>query len=131
MVLPNAKWQEIIAQASTNVEVLKATETMKTVQHILQCNMSVCQSLGQSFLSQLTVIYVDMLKVYRCVTEILAFLAVGYLQFLHSSKFQSPVAKAASRTLAEVLALLHTNWPTLGVSRDASSAGTTAIGCYV
>lgn len=63
---PNATWQQIIAQATQSPEVLKAPEVVRNVQNILQTNCSVASSLGPPFLSQMTIIYVDMLNVYRC-----------------------------------------------------------------
>ena len=65
MTPPNATWQEIIEQAKQNVEVLKQPEVIKNLQNILQTNVSVCSSLGQPFIMQMTLIYQDMLNVYR------------------------------------------------------------------
>ncbi len=62
---PNATWQQIIAQATQSPEVLKAPEVVRNVQNILQTSCSVASSLGPPFLSQMSIIYVDMLNVYR------------------------------------------------------------------
>lgn len=63
---PNATWQQIIAQATQSPEVLKAPEVVRNVQNILQTNCSVASSLGPPFLSQMSIIYMDMLNVYKC-----------------------------------------------------------------
>ena len=66
---PNATWQQIIEKATQNPEVLKAPEVVRNVQNILQTNCSVASSLGPPFLSQMSIIYVDMLNVYRCTPD--------------------------------------------------------------
>eukprot|EP00887_Chlorella_sp_A99_P002494 scaffold10.g2494.t1 len=72
MAPPNATWQQIIAQAKANVEVLKQAEVVKNVQNILQTNVSVCSSLGQPYASQLNLIFLDMLAVYRMYSELIS-----------------------------------------------------------
>jgi hypothetical protein len=66
MAPPNLTWRGILAQALSNPEIIKQPEIIKNVQNILQTNTSVCSSLGQPFLSQISHIYLDMLKLYRC-----------------------------------------------------------------
>jgi hypothetical protein len=41
-------------------------QVVRNVQNILQTNCSVASSLGPPFLSQMSLIYVDMLSVYKC-----------------------------------------------------------------
>jgi exportin-1 len=65
MELPNQRWAEIIGQARQSVEFLKAQEVVRAVLNILQTNTSVASALGQAFLSQISLIYLDMLNVYR------------------------------------------------------------------
>lgn len=69
---PNETWSSIIQEARQNVEILKAPSTMKTVQNILQTNVSVCSSLGAPFLMQLNRIFVDMLSVYKMYSELIS-----------------------------------------------------------
>ncbi len=59
---PNATWREIINQAQ---DILRQTEIVRNIQNILQTNVSVCSSLGQPFVSQMSNIYLDTLNVYR------------------------------------------------------------------
>ncbi len=86
MAPPNSTWQQILVQARANPEVLKQTvsapeffasqpvkttcscarcaqEVIKSIQNVLQTNVSVCTSLGQPFATQFNVIYGDMLQV--------------------------------------------------------------------
>ncbi|KAK2356222.1 protein EXPORTIN 1A [Trifolium repens] len=56
---------EIIGQAHQNVEFLKDQDVIRTVLNILQRNTSVASSLGTFFLPQITLIFLDMLNVYR------------------------------------------------------------------
>ena len=69
MAPPNATWQDILAQASQNAEVLRQGEVVRNVHTILSTNVSVCQSLGHPFIHQMQHIYMDMLQVYRCATH--------------------------------------------------------------
>jgi exportin-1 len=63
---PNATWREIIAQAAAQPDVLKQPEVVRNVQNILATNVSVASSLGHPFLSQIQLIYIDMLNLYKC-----------------------------------------------------------------
>lgn len=67
---PNSTWTLLIAQARDNVEVLKQAETIRNVANILRTNVSVARSLGQPFQSQVSMIYADMLNVYRLYSEL-------------------------------------------------------------
>ena len=63
---PNATWREIITQAASQPEILKQPEVVRNVQNILATNVSVASSLGHPFLSQIQLIYIDMLNLYKC-----------------------------------------------------------------
>lgn len=69
---PNARWEEIIAQAQQNVDVLKEPEVIRHILNILQTNTSVAASLGQPFLSQIAHIFLNMLNVYRMYSELIS-----------------------------------------------------------
>ena len=66
MAPPNVTWHSIIQQAAVSSDVLKQSEVVRNVQNILQTNMSVASSLGPPFLSQMRIIYMQMLNVYKC-----------------------------------------------------------------
>ncbi|XP_044468960.1 protein EXPORTIN 1A [Mangifera indica] len=72
MALPNQKWAEILAQAHQSVDFLKDQDVIRTVLNILQTNTSVASSLGTFFLSQITVIFLDMLNVYKMYSELIS-----------------------------------------------------------
>ncbi|XP_012476836.1 protein EXPORTIN 1A [Gossypium raimondii] len=72
MALPNQKWGEIIGQARQSVDVLKDQDVIRTVLNILQTNTSVASSLGTYFLSQISLIFLDMLNVYRMYSELIS-----------------------------------------------------------
>ncbi|KAK8942565.1 hypothetical protein KSP39_PZI009380 [Platanthera zijinensis] len=72
MDLPNQRWAEIIGQASRGVEILKDQDVIRTVLNILQTNTSVASSLGAFFLPQITLIFLDMLTVYRMYSELIS-----------------------------------------------------------
>ncbi|KAK9862358.1 hypothetical protein WJX84_007629 [Apatococcus fuscideae] len=69
---PNHTWHTIIEQARGNQEVLRQQEVIRNVQIVLQSNVSVCSSLGHPFSSQLSLIFVDMLSVYKMYSELIS-----------------------------------------------------------
>ncbi|KAK9095683.1 hypothetical protein Scep_027152 [Stephania cephalantha] len=72
MELPNRKWAEIIGQARVSVDYLKDQDVIRTVLNILQTNTSVASSLGTCFLPQISLIFLDMLNVYRMYSELIS-----------------------------------------------------------
>ncbi|KAJ6837558.1 protein EXPORTIN 1A [Iris pallida] len=72
MELPNQRWAEIIGQASQSVDVLKEQEVIRTILNILQTNTSVASSLGTYFFPQISLIFLDMLTVYRMYSELIS-----------------------------------------------------------
>merc|ERR1712141_650672 len=58
-----------INQASKNVDVLKDQEAVKQLGSILKTNVRACKALGHPFVSQLGRIYLDMLNVYKVMSE--------------------------------------------------------------
>ncbi|KAG6506306.1 hypothetical protein ZIOFF_031629 [Zingiber officinale] len=72
MDLPNQKWAEIIGQASHSVDFLKDQDVIRTVLNILQTNTSAASSLGTYFFPQISLIFLDMLTVYRMYSELIS-----------------------------------------------------------
>ncbi|KAL1539840.1 Exportin-1, variant 2 [Salvia divinorum] len=72
MELPNQKWAEIIGQARQSVDFLKDPDVIRAVLNILQTNTCVASSLGTYFLTQITLIFLDMLNVYRMYSELIS-----------------------------------------------------------
>ncbi|KAL0267451.1 UNVERIFIED_CONTAM: hypothetical protein PYX00_009718 [Menopon gallinae] len=69
MLLPNQVWDEVISQASKNVDILKDMEAVKQLASILKTNVQACKSLGHPYVTQLGRIYLDMLNVYKVMSE--------------------------------------------------------------
>jgi exportin-1 len=69
MQLPNQVWDDVINQASKNVDVLKDQEAVKQLGSILKTNVRAARAIGHPFVSQLGRIYLDMLNVYKVMSE--------------------------------------------------------------
>lgn len=69
MQLPNMVWDDIINQATKNVDVLKDPDAVKQLGNILKTNYRACKSLGHPYVTQLGRIYLDMLNVYKVMSE--------------------------------------------------------------
>ncbi|KAG8041867.1 hypothetical protein G9C98_007171, partial [Cotesia typhae] len=69
MLLPNRVWDDIISQASKNVDILKDPEAVKQLGSILKTNVRACKALGHPYVIQLGRIYLDMLNVYKVMSE--------------------------------------------------------------
>lgn len=63
MAPPNNIWGTILAQAQANPAVLQQQEVIKSLQNVLQTNVSVCSSLGHPYLSQMVTMADSMLQV--------------------------------------------------------------------
>eukprot|EP00878_Enallax_costatus_P004424 GHUV01004664.1.p1 GENE.GHUV01004664.1~~GHUV01004664.1.p1 ORF type:complete len:817 (+),score=242.84 GHUV01004664.1:920-3370(+) len=69
MAPPNNIWAQIIQQATVNREVLKQQDVIKSLQNVLQTNVSVCSSLGDPYLSQMVHMADTMLQLYKFYSE--------------------------------------------------------------
>ncbi|GAB6021702.1 Exportin-1 [Chamberlinius hualienensis] len=70
MLLPNQVWDDIINQATkVNVDVLKDPDAVKQLANILKTNVRACKALAHPFVAQLGRIYLDMLNVYKVMSE--------------------------------------------------------------
>ncbi|XP_014239035.1 exportin-1 isoform X1 [Trichogramma pretiosum] len=70
MLLPNQVWDDIISQAAkVDVEILKDPEAVKQLASILKTNVRACKALGHPYVTQLGRIYLDMLNVYKVMSE--------------------------------------------------------------
>lgn len=69
MFLPNQVWDDIINQATKNVDVLKDPDAVKQLGNILKTNVRACKALGHPYMAQLGRIYLDMLNVYKVMSE--------------------------------------------------------------
>jgi len=69
MELPNRTWRLIMEQAGQNVESLVEPNTMKEIVKILKTNNKVCSAVGSLFTHQLQTFFLDMLNVYKVLSE--------------------------------------------------------------
>ncbi|KAI1284958.1 Exportin-1 [Halotydeus destructor] len=69
MFLPNQVWDDIINQATKDVEVLKNADAVKQLGNILKTNVRACKAVGHPYMVQLGRIYLDMLNVYKAMSE--------------------------------------------------------------
>ncbi|KAF8044402.1 hypothetical protein BT93_A2406 [Corymbia citriodora subsp. variegata] len=99
MDLPNRKWNEIISQARQSVDFLKDQDVIRTVLNILQTNTSVASSLGTYFLSQISLIFLDMLNVYRMYSELISSTIAGGGPFVSKSSFVKLLRSVKRETL--------------------------------
>lgn len=72
MSLPNSAWDNIITQAGQNVDVLNNNETIKVLGNVLKTNVASCSSIGGYFYPQIARIYMDLLGLYKAVSELVS-----------------------------------------------------------
>lgn len=72
MALPNQAWDAIIQQAAIDPSVLDNTETVKIIGNVMKTNVSACTSIGSYFYPQIARIYMDMLSMYRAVSQMVS-----------------------------------------------------------
>ncbi|KAG0570872.1 hypothetical protein M758_6G185900 [Ceratodon purpureus] len=98
MELPNQRWVEIINQARQSVEYVKS-QVVRAVLNILQLNTSVASALGQAFLSQISLIYLDMLNLYRMYSEVISSSIAEGGQYASRSSFVKLLRSVKRETL--------------------------------
>ncbi|KAG0245961.1 CRM1 C terminal-domain-containing protein [Mortierella sp. GBAus27b] len=72
MQTPNQYWDNIMNQAKVDVKNLDNTESLKILGSVLKTNVSACSSIGPGFLSQLGRIYMDLLAVYKAISQLIS-----------------------------------------------------------
>ncbi|KAF8544087.1 CRM1 C terminal-domain-containing protein [Trichophaea hybrida] len=72
MLLPNQAWDAIIRQAAQDPSILENTETVKIIGNVMKTNVSACTSVGSYFYPQIGRIYMDMLSMYRAVSQMVS-----------------------------------------------------------
>ncbi|KAF8507263.1 CRM1 C terminal-domain-containing protein [Gautieria morchelliformis] len=72
MELPNTAWDALMAQASSNVDVLGSQDNVKILSNVLKTNVSTCTSIGPFYLPQIGRIFLDMLGLYKAVSGIIS-----------------------------------------------------------
>jgi exportin-1 len=69
MCLPNASWTNIVQQANHSIELLWEPAAVTSIKSILRTNTRVARAMGPAFMVQLGRIYMEMLQVYKALSE--------------------------------------------------------------
>ncbi|XP_056639839.1 exportin-1 [Diorhabda sublineata] len=111
MLLPNQVWDDIISQASKNVDILKEIEIVKQLASILKTNVRACKTLNHAYVMQLGRIYLDMLNVYKVMSENIT----AAIQLNGETVMKQPLIKSMRAVKKETLKLIS-DW--ISVSDD-------------
>ncbi|KAJ2767457.1 Karyopherin transporter, partial [Coemansia nantahalensis] len=68
----NDVWNQLVQKVGENINVLEDLNTVKQLGNILRMNVSACGAVGKGFISQIGNIYIDMLGLYKAVSEIIS-----------------------------------------------------------
>lgn len=69
MKMPNEAWDQVMARAAAQEDVLDQPENVKLLANVLKTNVAACVAIGNSFLPQLGRIWLDMLGLYGAVSN--------------------------------------------------------------
>jgi exportin-1 len=69
MTVPNQIWDSIITKAADDPSVLQDEGLIRELGHILKINVRGCSAIGHPFVVQLGHVYMDMLNLYKCLSE--------------------------------------------------------------
>ncbi|XP_046918436.2 exportin-1 emb [Dermatophagoides farinae] len=69
MTLPNQVWNDIIRKAAINVDFLTDHIAIKQLDNIIKTNYHACKALGHNYILQLKFIYMDMLSLYKVMSQ--------------------------------------------------------------
>lgn len=98
----NQQWQSIIARASADVTIFSSEEVIHLLVHILKCNVRACAAIGNAFVSQLTTIYMDMLLVYKTLSQNIGYAIVAQGETISSQ----PLIRGMRNVKKEILKLI-------------------------
>ncbi|KAJ2080331.1 Karyopherin transporter [Coemansia sp. RSA 988] len=68
----NEVWNNLVQKVGENINVLEDLNVVKQLGNILRMNVSACGAVGKGFISQIGNIYIDMLGLYKAVSEIIS-----------------------------------------------------------
>ena len=66
------QWDHVIAQATRDPAILDNSETVRIIGNVMKTNVSACTSIGNYFYPQIARIYMDMLQMYRAVSQMIS-----------------------------------------------------------
>lgn len=102
MSLPNQVWDDLMAQAIKNVDILKDPDAVRQLNNILKTNVRACTALGQPYVLQLGKIYLDMLNVYKVMSTNIT----SAIQLNGESVTKQPLIRSMRSVKKETLNLL-------------------------
>ncbi|XP_072388308.1 exportin-1 [Diabrotica undecimpunctata] len=102
MMLPNQVWDDVISKASKNVDFLKEIEIAKQLTSILKTNVRACKALNHAYVLQLGRIYLDMLNVYKVMSENIT----AAIQLNGEAVMKQPLIKSMRAVKKETLKLI-------------------------
>jgi exportin-1 len=102
MQLPNQSFTQYINAATADVTTLRDPDTVKNLAIILKTNVRACKSLGHPYITQLAKIYLDLLNVYKVLSESIssAILASG------DNVTKQPLIRSMKTVKKEILILI-------------------------
>ncbi|KAJ2160132.1 Karyopherin transporter [Coemansia sp. RSA 552] len=68
----NEVWTGLVKKVGENINILEDLNVVKQLGNILRMNVSACGAVGKGFISQIGNIYIDMLGLYKAVSEIIS-----------------------------------------------------------
>ncbi|KAJ1835548.1 Karyopherin transporter [Coemansia sp. RSA 2711] len=68
----NDVWNSLVQKVGENINVLEDLAVVKQLGNVLRVNVSACGAVGKGFISQIGNIYIDMLGLYKAVSEIIS-----------------------------------------------------------
>ncbi|KAJ1940902.1 Karyopherin transporter [Kickxella alabastrina] len=68
----NDQWSTIVNRASEDIHILEDLNVVKQLGNILRTNVSACGAVGKGFITQIGHNYIDMLGLYKAVSEIIS-----------------------------------------------------------
>lgn len=101
---PNHIWSAMIKQAQANPTYLQQEETVQQFSSLLKMNLRACLSIRHDFIVQLQVIYMDMLLLYKTMSESISHL----VQHQGENVVKAPLVKAMRIVKKDTLRLIGT-----------------------
>ena len=117
---PNQQWQAILAQARQVETTLHNPQNIEMLINILKTNVYGCSTIGNDFIHQLQVIYMDMLVLYKKMSETIA----GYIASTGEMATSQPIIKSMRIIKKEILKLIGT-WVPMSENPEAVKANFT------
>ncbi|KAI1318160.1 Karyopherin transporter [Mortierella claussenii] len=104
MQTPNQHWDSIMQRANQSIQNLDNPENLKVLASVLKTNVAACGSIGAGYFSQLGSIYLDLLGVYRAVSQLISESVVA----MGPVALRTPRVRQMRTVKKEILRLIET-----------------------